>query len=284
MSGTLSGLTAWVLWDKSSLQGWQVGLITFGVFVVGLFIVYGIIFLWNLFRTPYRQRDEAWKQISQLTSLSADSKYYEENAERAFRKHCNDLALLCQDIASKMSLPFSIDERYARLADEVDKADDGIKAIMFINHWETLDYQKSPDYIRSEADWGLYSHLQTHLTKEDPNWEAKMTKLKDAAVILHKRLYALAQVAIGVTEKWHIIPELEWGDPALADIAVDARELSPNLLEAILPLNNEIRQAYKECYEASSPIHIKLVILSKRGIFHGKCPACPDYSEEQKKR
>lgn len=57
-SGAIAGLTAWMLWDRSTLKSWQVGIITFSVFVVGIFFIYGLIYLWNLFRAPYRQRNE----------------------------------------------------------------------------------------------------------------------------------------------------------------------------------------------------------------------------------
>jgi hypothetical protein len=65
-SGAIAGLTAWILWDRSKLHGWQVGLITFGVFVGGLFLIYGLIFLWNLFRAPYKQRNEARAMVTKL--------------------------------------------------------------------------------------------------------------------------------------------------------------------------------------------------------------------------
>ena len=65
-SGVLSGLAAGILWDRSTLKGWQVGLITFGVFVGGFFIIYGLIFLWNLLRAPYRQRNEARVEVEKL--------------------------------------------------------------------------------------------------------------------------------------------------------------------------------------------------------------------------
>lgn len=66
-AGAIAGLTAAVLWEKNILHGWQVGLITFGVFAVGFFVIYGMIFLWNLFRAPYRQRNEARVEIERLT-------------------------------------------------------------------------------------------------------------------------------------------------------------------------------------------------------------------------
>jgi len=58
-SGAIAGLASWMLWDKSTLKGWQVGLVTFLVFTIGLLVIYGLIYLWNLFRAPYHQRNEA---------------------------------------------------------------------------------------------------------------------------------------------------------------------------------------------------------------------------------
>lgn len=49
-SGALSALTACISWNADQLKGWQVGLITFGVFVVGLFLIYYLIHIWYLFR------------------------------------------------------------------------------------------------------------------------------------------------------------------------------------------------------------------------------------------
>ena len=68
-SGAIAGLTALMLWDRSASPGWLVGLITFGVFTGGLFLIYGLIYIWNLFRAPYRQRNEAWKAKPKLVFL-----------------------------------------------------------------------------------------------------------------------------------------------------------------------------------------------------------------------
>jgi hypothetical protein len=57
-AGAIAGLTAGILWERSILSAWQVGLITFGVFAIGFLIIYALIFLWNLFRAPYHQRNE----------------------------------------------------------------------------------------------------------------------------------------------------------------------------------------------------------------------------------
>ena len=66
-SGAIAGLTAWMLRDRSILYSWQVGLITFGVFVLGFFLIYGLIFLWHLlFRAPYKQRNEARERVAEL--------------------------------------------------------------------------------------------------------------------------------------------------------------------------------------------------------------------------
>jgi len=70
-AGAIAGLTAWILWDRTILRGSEAGLITFGFFVVGFFIIYGIIFLWNLFRAPYRQLKEARDEIERLMQRPA---------------------------------------------------------------------------------------------------------------------------------------------------------------------------------------------------------------------
>lgn len=49
-SGGIAGLTAGILWDRSTLDGWQVGIITFGIFVVGFFLIYALIVLRYLLR------------------------------------------------------------------------------------------------------------------------------------------------------------------------------------------------------------------------------------------
>jgi len=56
-----------MLWDRNGLRGWQVGLVTFTVFVVGLFLIYGAVFLFHLIYAPYRQRNEARNMIKELT-------------------------------------------------------------------------------------------------------------------------------------------------------------------------------------------------------------------------
>jgi len=66
-AGAIAGLATGIIWQRNILHGWQVGLITFGIFVVGLFIIYVIIFLWHLFRAPYRQLHEARDEIERLT-------------------------------------------------------------------------------------------------------------------------------------------------------------------------------------------------------------------------
>ncbi len=73
-SGAITGLTIWMLGDRSTLHDWQVGSITFVTFVLGLFLTYGLIFLLYLFRAPYRQRNEARHKIE---ALEAESEKYE---------------------------------------------------------------------------------------------------------------------------------------------------------------------------------------------------------------
>ncbi len=273
-SGVSSSLTAWLLWDKSALHGWQVALITFAVFVVGLFIIYVIIFLWNLFRAPYRQRNELRKQIEQLAP-SSDSKYYEQIAKDASVKHWEDLILLSQEIDLKLDTPFTIDNRYSKFPKERRKEADGIHELMRINHWEELDYETSPDYVESaiKADWSLYDCLQTHLKAEDPEWENKMAILKDATVTLHQKLYALAQVATGITKKWSIVLAGGW---STSPEMIKGGKLSSKLQVAIVPMNNEVMKAIDNCWEAIKPIKEKLHIIARRRTFHGQCPACPD--------
>jgi hypothetical protein len=275
-SGAVAGLTANLIWDRNTLHGWQVGLITFGVFVLGFFLMYGLIFLWNFLRSPYRQRNEARTKIDQYEQAQNKhvSKYYDAIAKETTSKHWENLAILCQDINSRMTLPFAIDQRYLGLLPEgIDVLeDDGIKTlIFFINHCSEFDYKTSSNYVKSNADWGLYNYLQKHLIDEDSDWNNKMDKLKDTVKELHKKLHALSEVANNITNQWEIILEIDWA----TDYAVKAGDLTLKVSEAIKPMQDEVMLAYSKCWRAESPIRMKLIDLANRRTFIGKCPACP---------
>jgi len=80
-SGLLAALTACLTYN--SLTRFQVGIVTFSVFVLGFFIIYGTIYVFNLLRTPYRQRNEARREIerinAELTSLHERDNYQHNN-------------------------------------------------------------------------------------------------------------------------------------------------------------------------------------------------------------
>jgi membrane protein implicated in regulation of membrane protease activity len=138
--------------------------------VAGLVLFVAITYLVHVFITPYRQRNEARAKVERYEQerSNTDSKYYEQNAEKALVKHWEDLTTLCQAIADRMSPPSSIDERYYSL--ELDAEYDGIKTLMDLGNFVIFDLHTSPSYVESEprADWSLYSHLHTHLIAEDP--------------------------------------------------------------------------------------------------------------------
>ena len=50
----------------NTLPNWVVGVLTFVVFVFGMAVIYGLIYLWNLFRAPYQQRNEARTALQDL--------------------------------------------------------------------------------------------------------------------------------------------------------------------------------------------------------------------------
>jgi len=187
-SGALAGLTGGFLWNRSTLSGRIVGFITFGVFVGGIFLIYGLVILWNLFLASYRQRNELRAKVEQYEQEQnhPKSKYYDQIAKETTNKHWENLAILAQELASKMELPFSIDQRYLNL--KFDKNDDGIHALMFIDYCNSFDYEISDDYVKSDADWGLYSYLQNHLIAEDNSWMDNMSKFKETVEILHNKL------------------------------------------------------------------------------------------------
>jgi hypothetical protein len=57
-SAVLAAITAALI--INTLPNWLVGILTFVVFVIGIALIYGIIYLWHLFRAPYKQLGE-WK-------------------------------------------------------------------------------------------------------------------------------------------------------------------------------------------------------------------------------
>lgn len=69
--GVIASGSAWFLWDRSTLEGWQVGLITFGVFAGTLVLIYCLIFLVNLIRAPRKLRRECEIELAKrLGSIS----------------------------------------------------------------------------------------------------------------------------------------------------------------------------------------------------------------------
>jgi hypothetical protein len=78
-SAGLASLTAGLTFN--SLHGWQMILLTFFLFAFGLVIVYGAIYLWNLFRTPYRQRDEVHVEYAKLKQSIEEQKVCEAKFE-----------------------------------------------------------------------------------------------------------------------------------------------------------------------------------------------------------
>jgi hypothetical protein len=140
--------------------------------------------------------NEARQKVEQLTSLANNSKYYEENVKEARNKHWSELAILSEDVASKMSVPFAISDRNFSLARGIDKEEDGIHALMSINNQTPFTLAGYVDNGQ-KADWSLYSHLHTHLKAEDSEWEVKMSRLRDAVINLHGRLYELTLDKVG---------------------------------------------------------------------------------------
>ncbi len=49
----------------SNLKNWQVAVLTFLVFAVGLIVIYGIVYFVNLLRAPYLQRNELRRMINE---------------------------------------------------------------------------------------------------------------------------------------------------------------------------------------------------------------------------
>ena len=271
-SGAIAGLTGGILWNRNALQGWQVGLITFGVFVGGFFLIYGLVFLWNLFRAPYHQRNEARAKVDQYEREHNKpvSKYYDQIAKDKTNTHWENLANLSQEIAIEMTTPFSIDQRY--LGIELDNRDDGIRTLIFsLDNNEIFDYRTSPDYIKNDVDWMLYDYLQIHLKEEYPDWQNQMETLKNTVIYLHNKLHDLSQVATNITNEWQIIIGVDWS----SNVSVNAGDLSSRVREAIIPMQNDVMAAHIACWKAIKPIRVKLFALAKRRTFKGECPACP---------
>jgi gas vesicle protein len=255
-------------WAKegSALIYYQVLLPVAGA-ILGLIIV----FLIGFFLAPYHERNELRAKVEQYEQErnNPKSKYYDQIAKETTNKHWENLAILAQELASKMELPFSIDQRYLNL--KFDKNDDGIHALMFIDYCNSFDYEISDDYVKSDADWGLYSYLQTHLLAEDNSWMENMSKLRDNVEILHNKLHDVSLTATNITTEWSVIIHGDWNE----DYSVEAGDLSSKVREAIEPMQKDVISACNKCYEVIKPMRITLGHLVKRKTFKGECPACP---------
>jgi hypothetical protein len=79
---------------------------------------------------------------------------------------------------------------------------------------------------------------------------------------------------MGISGKWNIdIEFISHSD--FIDELIDAGSLSSRLREAIVPMKDEVAQAYADCYTIMLPIQAELRDIAKRRTFRGKCPACP---------
>jgi hypothetical protein len=239
--------------------------------VAGAILGLIIVFLIGFFLAPYHERNELRAKVEQYEQErnNPKSKYYDQIAKETTNKHWENLAILSQELASKMGLPFSIDQRYLNL--KFDKNDDGIHALMLIDYCDSFDYETSNDYVKSDADWGLYSYLQTHLMAEDKNWMDNMSKLRDAVENLHNKLHDLSQVATNISSDWSVILYGDWHE----NYPVEAGGLSSKVREAIEPMQKDIISACDKCYEVIEPMRTTLGHLAKRRTFKGECPACP---------
>jgi len=239
--------------------------------IVGLILFIALVYLIHLVITPYRQRNEARTEVESLSKKPSEesSKYYEDNAKEALGKHWSDLAILSEDVASKMSVPFGIDQGYLSFANAIDKEEDGIRALMYIDHLANLYHHTSAEYIDNslKADWSLYSYLHIHLKAEDSEWEGKVSRLKDAVINFHGRLCALSKIATSITPYWQLF---------LWDWNVKAGKESSNIKEKIKPMQQDVTEAYNACCKSVLPIQKKLRDKAKQRTFKGKCPACPD--------
>ncbi|MGD0353381.1 MAG: hypothetical protein ABSB38_07800 [Dehalococcoidia bacterium] len=113
----MASLTACLTFNK--ISNWQVGLLTFLVFVFGLFFIYGVIYVWNLFRAPYRQRNEAIDKVDELVQkidALEERDNYQRNNPTQFMSTTLDLLVVNKqntwvsaDVVIASRLPFPID-------------------------------------------------------------------------------------------------------------------------------------------------------------------------------
>jgi hypothetical protein len=124
-SAALAGLTT--TFTKNTVPNLPVGVLTFFAFVFGMVLIYGIIYLWNLFCAPYRQRNEARQELKQinteLTSYTGRENYQRSNPDQFMSARLDALIVgevntwVSADvvIASKLSYSINIKRVHAML-------------------------------------------------------------------------------------------------------------------------------------------------------------------------
>jgi hypothetical protein len=108
-SATLAGLTTTFI--INTLPNWLVGVLTFFAFVFGMAIIYGFIYLWNLFRAPYRQRNELRKLVE------SQKKPFDSEIAETIQLLQAETLILKKDNEEKN--PYSFAEVFLSIADEL---------------------------------------------------------------------------------------------------------------------------------------------------------------------
>jgi hypothetical protein len=165
-SAALAAVTAAL--TISTLPNLLVGVLTFFTFVLGMVFIYGIIYLWNLFHAPYRQRNEARQIIEQLTKpiQSPGPKLPKEIVNKDQEKHLEDIGRYLEKL--KESFP-EIETRRGIFAGNIGNNEEELRQhLNNIEFWQNIDNYRSNASKASSIFKQLYQEIKTKAVQIAP--------------------------------------------------------------------------------------------------------------------
>jgi len=220
-----------------------------------------------------RQRRKEFEVLRALLELRVKQQLDPALAQRR-KEHWDELATLSKKLAQDATPWTNCSKDYLGKPLHPPQELDGLQALVFIKKTgrTVIPLDEYP-----EADQGLYPFLHIHLKAEDPQWESKMLRLKDAVVSFHSQCYTLAQKIAKICEHDENFPS-SWQvfiHKTGLDFYFGTKELSAQLEKEFKPKQKGILEAQSELEAAITPIKEKLELVSRRRSFQGRCPACP---------
>ncbi len=165
-SAAIASVTASLI--INTIPNWQVGLLTFFAFVIGVVLIYGIIYLWYLFRAPYRQRNEARRTIEQLTKQiqSPSPKLPKEIVNKDQEKHLEDIGRYLEKL--KESFP-EIETRQGIFQGNIGKNEGELRQHLDdVEFWQSIDTYRSNASKVSSIFKQLYQEIKTKAVQIAP--------------------------------------------------------------------------------------------------------------------